>query len=113
MLRQQNSRVNKSFNDGICTFYTIEKRTLKNKVCTFYYCEETLGIKVFTELQVVGAKAEKVISIPYNTLVTSTHVVVINDIVYNVELIQVKDTFPKSLKITLSRSPFEWLNTAN
>lgn len=111
MLNQQNSKVNKSFTDGICSVYATEKRNLTNKIGTFYFKDETLGIKLFTELQTLGSKAERVISIPYNKLLTSTYVIVIEDIVYQIELIQVKDTFPKSLKITLSRSPFTWSNT--
>lgn len=105
--------VEKAFNSGLCHIYKTKDRKLCDEIGCFYFQDETIGIKAFSELYAIGTKTDRVISIPFNTLVDSAKAVRIDDIVYQIELIQVKDTFPKSLKITLSRSPFVWSNTAN
>lgn len=103
-------KINKAFTDGICRVYSIEKRKVKDELGTFNFCEETVGIKAFTEFQTLGIEIEKVISIPYNTLTDIGRVVKLNDddCYYLVSLIQKKDTLPKSLKLTLSKNPLRW-----
>lgn len=104
------NKINKVFSDGICRVYTIEKRKVKDQIGSFNFCEETVGIKAFTEFQTLGIEIEKVISIPYNNLVDIGRLVKLNDddYYYQISLIQVKDTFPKSLKLTLSKNPLRW-----
>lgn len=104
------NKINKAFTDGICKVYSIEKRNIKDHLGSFNFCKETVGVKAFTEFQALGIEIEKVISIPYNTLVDNGRVVKLNDddVYYQISLIQEKDTLPKSLKLTLSRTPLKW-----
>lgn len=104
------NKINKAFNDGVCRVYTVEKRKIKEQLGSFNFSEETVGIKAFTEFQTLGIEVEKAISIPYNNLVDTGRLVKLNDddYYYKISLIQVKDTFPKSLKLTLSKTPLRW-----
>lgn len=105
--------VDKSFSSGKCSIYNASERKLTSKIGDFYFQDETIGIKTFTELYAVGTQTDRVISIPFNKLIGTAQAVVIDTIVYKIELIQPKDTFPKSLRLTLSRSPFTWSNITN
>lgn len=104
------NKVNKTFNDGICRIYTIDKRKVKDQLGSFNFCTETVGIKAYTGFQTLGIEIEKVISVPYNNLVSTGRLVKLNDDneYYQISLIQEKDTFPKSLKLTLSKNPLRW-----
>lgn len=99
------------FNDGTCELYTLADsgRTLKEKLGTFHFKEDTIGIKSFYySLHVEDIKIDKTISIPFNKLIDKSKVVVIGDRSYSISLIQPKDTFPKSLKLTLTASSIKW-----
>ena len=98
----------KPFNDGICQIFTVEKRSIKECLGIFNFKEETVGIKMFSEMHILGFEIERVISIPFNSIVDKSRVVKIGEIYYEISLIQVKDTFPKSLKITLKKTPLKW-----
>lgn len=97
-----------AFNDGICTIYSVENRNLKEKLGCFNFKEETVGIKAYSEFHLIGIEIERVISIPYNPLINNGYVVAINGSHYDISLIQKKDTFPKSWRMTLSKSPMRW-----
>lgn len=98
------------FNSGICEIYSVEGRTIDTKLGKFNFHEETVGIRAYTEFQTNGIEIEKVISIPYNELIDMSRVVRINgsDNFYRISLIQVKDTLPKSLRLTLSKATINW-----
>lgn len=98
-------KIPKAFNDGKLDIYTVKNRKLQNHIGTFNFCDETIGIKQFYEFNTLGVQIEKIVSIPFNNLVTNGYAVVIDEEFYNIELIQVKDTFPKSLRITLTKTP--------
>lgn len=97
-----------AFTDGLCAIYTAEGRSLKEKLGEFRFKEETIGIQSFTEFQAIGVEVNKVISIPFNHLVDIGRVVKINGEHYLISLIQKKDTFPLSLKLTLSKNNLRW-----
>lgn len=98
-----------AFNDGICKVYSLDKRNIDQELGTFNFREETVGITSFTEFQALGIEIEKVISIPFNNLVNTGKVVKLNDDkYYQISLIQVKETLPKSLRLTLSKKPLRW-----
>lgn len=100
----------KAFNDGICELYSVDRKTLKDKLGVFYYREETLGIKSYSEFLTLGSEIELVISIPYNEVVSKANqVLLIDNQAYKIELIQKKDTFPISLKISLSKTTVNYL----
>ena len=98
------------FNDGMCTICTIENRTIKDKLGNFDFREETVGIKAFTDFQVLGIQIDKVISIPFNNVAEVGRVLKMNQDpnYYRIEMIQQKDTLPKSLRLTLSRTNIKW-----
>lgn len=111
MLTSKNQVESIAFVDGVCDIYTIDGRQAKTKTGTFNYKESTVGIKSYYGFQTLGVEIEKVISIPYNTLVNKSKIVKIGDDTYQITLIQPKDTFPKSLKLTLSKSSIKWGRT--
>lgn len=98
------------FNDGICCIFTIEKRTVKEKLGQFDFREETVGIQAFTEFQAIGIQIDKAISIPYNNIAEVGRVVRLNqeENLYNITMIQKKDTVPKSLRLTLAKNNIKW-----
>lgn len=109
MLRTKYKEIQKvSFNDGKCDIYSVEGRKPVNKIGTFNFSNDTIGIKSYYGFQTIGVEIQKVISIPYNELINQSRLVVIGDEAYQISLIQVKDTFPKTLKITLSKSSIKW-----
>lgn len=96
-----------SFNDGVCDIYSLapKGRELGKKLGTFYFCNDTIGIKsYYTSLHIEGMKIDKTISIPYNGLIDNSKVVVIEGDTFEISLLQPKDTFPKSLKLTLTKT---------
>ena len=98
------------FNDGMCTICTIENRTIKDKLGNFDFRNETVGIKAFTDFQVLGIQVDRVISIPYNDIAQVGRVVKLNagDNYYQIVLMQKKDTLPISLRLTLSKINIKW-----
>lgn len=103
------------FNDGKCDAYTIKQRTIKEHLGTFDFHEETVGIQAFTELQTLGIQIDKVIAIPYNNLVDKGRVIKIKgeSNYYSIVMIQKKDTFPKSLRLTLTKTNIAWNEEEN
>ena len=100
-----------AFLDGTCEIYTLADsgRQLKEKLGTFYFKEDTIGIKSFYySLHVEDIKIDRTISIPYNKLIDKSKIVVIGDECYSISLIQPKDTCPKSLKLTLTATSIKW-----
>ena len=106
---QYNSKM-LSFSDGFCEIFTIEKRTVKDKLGRFDFREETVGIKAYTEFQTLGIQVDKVISIPLNTIAEVGRVLKINqdNFYYQIKLVQKKDTLPKSLRLTLTKTSIKW-----
>lgn len=107
MLQNPNSRKVKpiAFNDGVCSVWTVEKNHLKDKLGVFDFHEETIGIRAFYELGLQGKQIDRVISIPYQNLIDYSTIIQIEDKRYTVTLIQKKETFPVSLRLTLEKSP--------
>ena len=98
------------FKDGQCKIYTIEKRTIDKCLGTFDFHNETVGIKAYTEFNVLGIEVERAISIPENDVAQVGRVLKINDEsnFYQIVLIQHKDTFPRSLRLTLAKANIQW-----
>ena len=98
------------FSDGFCEIYTIEKRTVKDKLGRFDFREETVGVKAYTEFQTLGIEIDRVISIPFNKVADIGRVLKINqeDNYYEIKLVQAKDTLPKSLRLTLTKTNIKW-----
>lgn len=98
-------KITTPFNDGICELWSVDRLKLNSKLGTFNFTEETLGVKSYAEFKTLGTEVERVISIPFNEIVDKANqVMIINDVPYRIELIQKKDTFPVSLRITLTRT---------
>lgn len=109
---QYNSKV-LPFNDGFCKIYTIEKRTAKEFLGQFDFREETVGIQAYTQFQTLGIQIDKVISIPFNSIAEVGRILKINqdDFFYQITMVQKKDNFPKSLRISLTRTNIKWSET--
>lgn len=115
MLNSSNQKVSSlkkvSFNDGLCDIYSLapKGRELGKKLGTFYFCNDTIGIKsYYTSLHIEGMKIDKTISIPYNKLIDNSKVVMIEGEAYEISLLQPKDTFPKSLRLTLTKANIKY-----
>lgn len=106
---QYNSKV-LPFNDGFVMVYTIEKRTAKEFLGQFDFREETIGIQAYTQFQTLGIQIDKVISIPYNTIADVGRILKINqeNNFYQITMVQKKDTLPKSLRLTLTKTNIKW-----
>lgn len=113
-INQYNSKI-LPFDDGFCEIYTIEKRTVKEKLGTFDFREETIGVRAFTDFQVLGIEIDKVISIPYNTVAEVGRILKINQDTnfYQITMVQVKDNLPKSLRLTLTKTNIKWNEAGN
>lgn len=98
------------FVDGSCAVYTIKKRTIDEFLGIFDFREETVGIQAFTEFGTLGIQVDKAISVPYNNVMEIGRVLRINDDtnLYQITMIQKKDTFPKSLRLTLTKYNIKW-----
>lgn len=102
-----------AFTDGLAQIYTVNGRSLKEKIGTFAFHEETIGIKAYYGANTIGEQIDRVISIPFNNLIDKSRAIGIENHdgemdYYTISLIQKKDTFPKSLKITLTKTPLRW-----
>lgn len=98
------------FNNGTCGIYTIEKRTAKEKLGQFDFRNETIGIRAYTDFQLLGVQVDKIISIPINDVAEVGRILRINqdENFYMITAIQIKDTLPKSLRLTLQKSNIKW-----
>lgn len=98
------------FIDGRCVICTIKNRSVDEVLGEFDFREETVGIQAFTEFNALGIQIDKTISIPYNNLVDIGRVLKINDEtnLYRIVMIQRKDTFPLSLRLTLTKINIKW-----
>lgn len=98
------------FIDGVCEVYTIKKRTVEDRLGVFNFREETVGIQAFTEFSALGIQIDKTISVPYNNVMDIGRVLKINDEenLYQITMIQRKDSFPKSLRLTLTKTNIKW-----
>ena len=98
------------FNDGRCVICTVEKRTAKEVLGVFDFRNETIGIKAYTGFQTLGIEIDRVISIPINTVAEVGRIVRLNQDTnfYSISLIQEKDTMPKSLRLTLTKTNIKW-----
>lgn len=99
------------FNNGTCGIFTIENRTVKTKLGQFDFRDETVGIRAYTDFQVLGIQIDRVISIPVNTVAEIGRLVRINQEsnYYQINAIQKKDTtLPHSLRLTLTKTNIKW-----
>ena len=98
------------FKDGKCIVCTIKNRTVDETLGTFDFREETTGIQAFTEFNALGIQIDKTISIPFNTIVDVGRILRINEDTnfYQIVMVQRKDTFPLSLRLTLTKTNIKW-----
>ena len=98
------------FIDGKCIVCTVKNRTVDEVLGTFDFREETVGIQAFTDFNALGIQVDKTISIPFNNIVDIGRILRINNEsnFYQIVMIQRKDTFPKSLRLTLTKTNIKW-----
>ena len=95
------------FADGRLTVLEANEGVISAESYKFPYGYKTVGIKRFYNAQVAGSTIESLVAIPYNTKVKQKDLIELLDfetgdkLIYRIEQIQIKDTAPKSLYLTL------------
>lgn len=92
-----------TFNSGIAEFCEIEEKNIIATIIKPRFGDKTVGISRFYEAKVAGSKVERLISIPFNEVISKENIVIIASKQYEIDFIQTKfDTLPKTLLVTLS-----------
>lgn len=92
-----------TFNSGVAEICEVEGKNITKALMKPRFEDKTVGMSRFYEAKVAGSKVERLISIPFNDVISKENVVVISEIQYEIDLIQTKfDTLPKTLLVTLS-----------
>jgi hypothetical protein len=114
------SRVNQSetFNDGIITVLNAKDGViLSNKYKPIRYGVKTYGAARFYAAQVAGTEIQQMISIPFNYYVKQNDLIELQSYhtgeknIYKIKQLQIKDTAPKSLYLTLEKTDVLYTDT--
>ncbi len=101
-LKQANREL---FNDGVCILCRTDKRKIVANVARLRFGIRTVGVTRFYQAKIADSGIDKLISVPFNSFISSKHIVLINDEQYNIKLVQEKyDTVPPSMYITLQKT---------
>lgn len=95
-----------SFNDGICSiYYQEENNDREEKYSNLRFCNRTLGFKRHFAAKSINVNIVKVIRIPLISNIDNHDTVnIVNDGIYQIELIQViDDTNPSCIDLTLKK----------
>lgn len=96
-----------SFADGRLTVLNASEGVILSERDKLPYGYKTVGIKRFYNAQIAGSTIESLVSVPYTHLVHQKDLVELFDFeigeksIYRIEQIQIKDTAPRSLYLTL------------
>lgn len=100
-----------TFNDGIITVLNAKDGViLSNKYKPIRYGIKTAGAVRFYAAQVAGTEIELMIAIPFNNYVNQKDLIELQSYhtgetsIYNVKQLQIKDTAPRSLYLTLVKT---------
>lgn len=109
MLKAKPQNQSETFNDGVLSVLNANDGVITSNKFeeTLRFGIKTVGFSRFFGAEVAGTKIEKLISVPFNSLIqqddlietTSFYTGEIN--VYRIKLMQPKDTVPRSLYLTL------------
>ena len=99
--------ISESFADGRLTLLTASNGVITGERDKLPYGYKTVGIKRFYNAQIAGSTIEALVSVPYNTKAKQKDLVELLDfetgekLIYRIDHIQIKDTAPRSLYLTL------------
>lgn len=103
-----------TFNDGVISILKAVDGVIESTVIEFPYGIKTVGINRFYQAKTAGSDVKMVVSIPYNKKVHQTDLVELHDFetntkeVYRIDMLQVKDTAPRSIWLTLVGVPIKY-----
>lgn len=97
-----------TFNDGVLNIVEAKDGFLLKNKLTVRYGLQTIGVTRFYQAQVAGSTIDEVVSVPYNLEINRGDLVELQAYngkkgVYRIHLLQVKDTIPRSMFLTLKK----------
>lgn len=118
MLKARTANQSEVFDDGIMT--VLEARDgviLSNKFNPLRYGVRTAGANRFFAADVAGTEIEMMIAVPFNYLVRQRDLIEIQSFhtgkkeIYQIKQLQPKDTAPRSLYLTLTKTDVLYTDT--
>lgn len=115
MLKNKDTEV---FNDGIINILAaVDGVITKTLHSNIHFGNRTYGVKRFFEAKVTGSEIERLISIPFNDLVSRENLIELkefrtgNTYLYEIIMFQPKfETAPQSIYLTLKRTEIEYVD---
>ncbi len=111
MLKAKPQIQSETFNDGIMTVLSASDGVItSNKFYPIRYGVKTVGVTRFYAAATAGSEIEMMVAVPYNTIVQQKDLVEIKPYstgeakIYRVNMLQPKDTAPRSLYLTLVKT---------
>lgn len=103
--------VQKTFNDGVCEVFEANERVLGQKLGTFRFAYESVGIAHFYQAYNNNVSIDSSISIPCNDItLNSQDIVLIEGVYFKIARIQYHDNKkPHYWTLSLQRSPFNYV----
>lgn len=111
-------KIKETFNDGIINVLDAKDGVINKTLCkNIHFGNRTYGVKRFYEAQVAGSKIERLISIPFNDLVSRDNLIELkefrtgNTYLYSISMYQPKyDTTPKCIYLTLEKTEIKYVD---
>lgn len=106
MIRKKNNTT-EYWNNGRLTVLNAEEGTITSEKGSIPFGYKTVGIKRFYNAAIAGSEIQKVVSVPDNNIVKQKDLIELFDFktgernIYRVDLLQEKDTVPRSIWLTL------------
>lgn len=106
-----------TFNNGVCTIYKLadvskvgfRPRMVAKFSKKFHFGYRTIGVKRNFEAEQAGIQLDELIEIPMDRSISTTNIVVINDVAYEIKQIQHKnDTKPHTTWLSLVRTEVDY-----
>ena len=116
MLKNKDTEV---FNDGIINILSaVDGVIIDTLHSNIHFGNRTYGVKRFFEAKVAGSEIERLISIPFNDLVTRENLIELKEFrtgktfLYEIVMFQPKfETAPQSIYLTLKRTEIKYVDT--
>lgn len=118
MLKAKAQNQSEVFDDGILTVLNANDGViLSNKFSPIRYGVRTAGASRFFAAEVAGTEIEMMISVPFNFLIKQKDLIEIQSFhtgekgIYQIKQLQPKDTAPRSLYLTLTKTDVLYTDT--
>lgn len=117
MLKAKKKNQVETFNDGeISVLYAKDGIITGNHSDRFRYGVKTVGVSRFYQAQSAGTKIESMIAVPYNNIIKQNDLIeqfsfsTGESTIYEIKQLQIKDTVPKSLYLTLAKGSIRYVD---